>query len=52
MTFCSGTPIPTVEYTAEEKATWKVIFNKLTHLYKVMRAGLIFRDGIPYWHGA
>jgi len=29
-----GTPIPFVDYTDIEKATWKVVFNNLTKLYK------------------
>eukprot|EP00091_Calanus_sinicus_P010099 TRINITY_DN2346_c0_g1_i2.p1 TRINITY_DN2346_c0_g1~~TRINITY_DN2346_c0_g1_i2.p1 ORF type:complete len:269 (+),score=79.67 TRINITY_DN2346_c0_g1_i2:128-934(+) len=29
-----GTPIPTVNYTEQERGVWKVVFNNLTRLYK------------------
>jgi len=29
-----GTPIPKVHYTEQERGVWKVVFNKLTRLYK------------------
>jgi len=29
-----GTPIPTVEYTDQEKKTWGMVYNRLTKLYK------------------
>ena len=32
--YCSGQPIPTVEYTDKEKATWKTVYSNLKHLYK------------------
>ena len=30
----SGQKIPSIEYTAEEKATWRTVFNNLKRLYK------------------
>jgi phenylalanine-4-hydroxylase len=31
--YAHGRPIPTVEYTAQEIATWQLVFDKLTSLY-------------------
>ena len=30
----SGTPIPTVEYTAQERGVWREVYTHLTRLYK------------------
>jgi tyrosine 3-monooxygenase len=57
---CSGDPIPHIDYTAEEVATWKAVFNTVLELlpkhacseysrvFKVLQDDGIFRpDRIP-----
>jgi len=33
-TYKHGTPIPTIEYTQEERDTWRTVYTQLTKLYK------------------
>ena len=45
MHYFSGTPIPTVEYTDEEKKTWGMVYNRLTKLYKELLQLLFIQIG-------